>query len=158
MKACLAAGGRLRRLHAVAARRREPRRRSGAARRQPASNCCFHPGAVGSQRQGVAGAARRRRRLAPAFRHPLRRRRAAARAERQRPLPDLLAGRPAADRLGARARARARHVLAIGTCSAFGGIISAGENLTDACGLQFDGDQEGGLLGGDFRSRWPACR
>ncbi|MCP5250053.1 MAG: HupU protein [Candidatus Accumulibacter sp.] len=48
--------------------------------------------------------------------------------------------------------ARARHVIAIGSCSAYGGIISSGENLTDACGLQFDGDQEGGLLGGDFRA------
>jgi Ni,Fe-hydrogenase I small subunit len=44
------------------------------------------------------------------------------------------------------------YVLAIGTCSAYGGIISAGENVTEACGLQFDGDQEGGLLGKDFRA------
>ncbi|KFB71402.1 MAG: Periplasmic [NiFeSe] hydrogenase small subunit precursor [Candidatus Accumulibacter phosphatis] len=48
--------------------------------------------------------------------------------------------------------ARAQHVLAIGTCSAYGGIVSGGENVTDACGLQFDGDQEGGLLGKDFRA------
>ncbi|WP_313953126.1 HupU protein [Accumulibacter sp.] len=47
---------------------------------------------------------------------------------------------------------RARYVIAIGSCTAYGGIISAGENPTDACGLQFDGDQEGGLLGGDFRT------
>ncbi|MEF8731832.1 MAG: HupU protein [Candidatus Accumulibacter meliphilus] len=48
--------------------------------------------------------------------------------------------------------AQARTVIAIGSCSAFGGIISSGENLTDACGLQFDGDQAGGLLGPDFRA------
>jgi hypothetical protein len=86
----------------------------------------------------------------PAVRHPLRRRRAAARTERQRALPDPLRQRPAGDRLGARAGRTRPHVLAIGTCSAYGGIISAGENVTDACGLQFDGDQEGGLLGKDF--------
>ena len=48
--------------------------------------------------------------------------------------------------------ARAAYVLAIGTCSAYGGIVSGGENITGACGLQFDGDQEGGLLGTDFCS------
>ncbi|MBL8396492.1 MAG: HupU protein, partial [Candidatus Accumulibacter sp.] len=47
---------------------------------------------------------------------------------------------------------RAHHVLAIGTCSAYGGIVSSGENITDACGLQFDGDQKGGLLGNEFRA------
>ena len=48
--------------------------------------------------------------------------------------------------------ARARYVVAIGSCTAYGGIVSAGENVTEACGLQFDGDQEGGLLGADFRA------
>jgi Ni,Fe-hydrogenase I small subunit len=90
---------------------------------------------------------------AAAFRHPLHRRRAAARAERQRSLSYPFRQRPAADRLGARAGGAARAtVIAIGSCSAFGGIISSGENLTDACGLQFDGDQAGGLLGPDFRA------
>jgi NiFe hydrogenase small subunit HydA len=60
-------------------------------------------------------------------------------------------GRPVIDWVRELA-ARARHVIAIGSCTAFGGIISSGENLTDACGLQFDGDQAGGLLGPDFRA------
>jgi ferredoxin hydrogenase small subunit len=45
----------------------------------------------------------------------------------------------------------AQHVVAIGTCAAFGGITAAGSNPTDACGLQFDGDQVGGLLGSHWR-------
>ena len=48
---------------------------------------------------------------------------------------------------------RARHVLAIGSCAAFGGVTAAGGNLAEACGLQYDGDQPGGLLGGTWRSR-----
>ncbi|EXI69221.1 MAG: Periplasmic [NiFeSe] hydrogenase small subunit precursor [Candidatus Accumulibacter adjunctus] len=63
-----------------------------------------------------------------------------------------LAGRPLIDVVRDLAQ-RALHVLAIGTCSAYGGIIAAGENRSEACGLQFDGDQEGGVLGIDFRSR-----
>ena len=47
---------------------------------------------------------------------------------------------------------RAPYVLAVGSCTAFGGIPSAGANPTDACGLQFDGDRAGGLLGVDWRS------
>lgn len=47
---------------------------------------------------------------------------------------------------------RARHTVAIGTCAAFGGITSAGSNPSDACGLQYDGDLEGGALGAGFRS------
>lgn len=49
--------------------------------------------------------------------------------------------------------AQARHVLAIGTCAAYGGITAAGDNLVDACGLQYDGDTPGGLLGAGFRAR-----
>jgi len=45
---------------------------------------------------------------------------------------------------------RARHVVAVGSCAAYGGITSAGANLTDACGLQYDGAECGGLLGADF--------
>ena len=45
----------------------------------------------------------------------------------------------------------AQHVLAIGSCAAFGGITAAGSNPTDACGLQYEGDQTGGLLGSDWR-------
>ena len=47
---------------------------------------------------------------------------------------------------------RARHVLAVGSCAAFGGVTAAGLNPTDACGLQYDGDVAGGLLGVDFRA------
>lgn len=46
----------------------------------------------------------------------------------------------------------ARYTVAVGTCAAFGGITAAGGNPTDACGLQYEGDQAGGLLGSDYRS------
>ncbi len=47
---------------------------------------------------------------------------------------------------------RARHVVAVGTCAAYGGVTAAGVNPTDACGLQYDGDTPGGLLGAEFRA------
>ncbi|WP_439672989.1 hydrogenase (acceptor) (plasmid) [Cupriavidus necator] len=47
----------------------------------------------------------------------------------------------------------ADYTIAVGTCAAYGGITAAGANPTDACGLQYDGDQVGGLLGADYRSR-----
>ena len=47
---------------------------------------------------------------------------------------------------------KARYCIAVGTCAAFGGITAGGPNLTEACGLQFDGAHPGGLLGGDYRS------
>lgn len=47
----------------------------------------------------------------------------------------------------------ADHVIAVGTCAAYGGIAAGGGNPTDACGLQYDGDQPGGLLGAAYRSR-----
>lgn len=47
---------------------------------------------------------------------------------------------------------RATHVVAVGSCAAFGGIPAAGSNPTDACGLQFDGETPGGLLGPNFRT------
>lgn len=50
-----------------------------------------------------------------------------------------------------RLAARAGHVVAVGTCAAYGGITSAGSNPTDACGLQFDGASPGGALGAAFR-------
>ncbi len=50
-----------------------------------------------------------------------------------------------------RLAARAGRVLAMGTCAAYGGVASAGANPTDACGLQYDGDAAGGLLGGGWR-------
>jgi uptake hydrogenase small subunit len=48
---------------------------------------------------------------------------------------------------------RARHVLAIGSCAAYGGVTSAGGNPTDACGLQYEGETPGGLLGRPWRGR-----
>lgn len=49
--------------------------------------------------------------------------------------------------------AKAGHVVAVGSCAAFGGITAAGANEVEACGLTYDGRKEGGLLGADFRSR-----
>ncbi len=48
---------------------------------------------------------------------------------------------------------RADHVVAIGNCAAFGGITSAGDNPSEACGLQFSGEKSGGLLGTVFASQ-----
>jgi ferredoxin hydrogenase small subunit len=45
---------------------------------------------------------------------------------------------------------RAKHVVAMGSCAAFGGVTAAGINPTDACGLQYDGGNPGGLLGSPF--------
>jgi ferredoxin hydrogenase small subunit len=47
----------------------------------------------------------------------------------------------------------ARWVFAIGSCSAFGGFSAAStENPLEACGLQYESDEPGGLLGTAFRS------
>lgn len=46
----------------------------------------------------------------------------------------------------------AQHVLAIGSCAAWGGVSATGSNPTQACGLQYDDDQPGGLLGREFRA------
>lgn len=48
--------------------------------------------------------------------------------------------------------ARARHVVAIGSCAAYGGVPTATLNPTDAVGLAYAGAEAGGLLGGEFRS------
>ena len=48
--------------------------------------------------------------------------------------------------------AKARHVLAIGSCAAWGGISAGGSNPTDACGLQYEDDRAGGLLGAAFHA------
>ncbi|HDR9203671.1 TPA: HupU protein [Burkholderia vietnamiensis] len=53
----------------------------------------------------------------------------------------------------ARLASVAHYTVAIGTCAAYGGITAAGANPADACGLQYDGDQSGGLLGAAYRSR-----
>jgi uptake hydrogenase small subunit len=47
----------------------------------------------------------------------------------------------------------ATQVVAVGSCAAWGGITASGPNVTDACGLQYDGDRAGGLLGAEFVSR-----
>ncbi len=46
----------------------------------------------------------------------------------------------------------ARHVLAVGSCAAWGGISASGNNPTDACGLQYEDEHRGGLLGAGFRA------
>lgn len=48
--------------------------------------------------------------------------------------------------------AKAAYVVAVGTCAAYGGITAGGGNPSDACGLQYEGDRGGGLLGESFRS------
>jgi len=45
----------------------------------------------------------------------------------------------------------AAHVVAIGSCAAFGGITAGGGNPAEACGLQYHGEEPGGLLGEKFR-------
>jgi uptake hydrogenase small subunit len=47
----------------------------------------------------------------------------------------------------------AQHVVAIGACAAWGGITAIGANVAEACGLQYDGDRKGGLLGTEFVAR-----
>ncbi|HIE55796.1 MAG TPA: HupU protein, partial [Chromatiaceae bacterium] len=46
----------------------------------------------------------------------------------------------------------ARHVVAIGSCAAFGGITAAGDNPGEACGLQYIGERPGGLLSEDWQA------
>lgn len=48
---------------------------------------------------------------------------------------------------------QAEHVVAVGSCSSFGGIPAGGSNPTDAEGMQFTEDNPGGLLSEEFRSR-----
>lgn len=60
-------------------------------------------------------------------------------------------GRPMMD-IVASIAPRARYVLAVGSCAAFGGITAGGGNAAGAIGLAYDGRQAGGLLGADFRS------
>lgn len=61
-------------------------------------------------------------------------------------------GRPMRDWILDLARL-SEHVMAVGSCAAYGGITSGGGNPSESCGLQYDGDEPGGLLGGSFRSR-----
>ncbi|MEX0339475.1 MAG: HupU protein [Arenibacterium sp.] len=48
---------------------------------------------------------------------------------------------------------KATHVVAVGTCAAYGGVTSAGGNPAGAIGVQYDGANAGGLLGQSFRGR-----
>lgn len=63
---------------------------------------------------------------------------------------DARHGRPKKD-LAAALAARAQHVVAAGTCAAFGGI--GADSAIQATGLQFLKKEPGGLLGKDFRTR-----
>jgi len=47
----------------------------------------------------------------------------------------------------------ARHVVAVGSYAAWGGISAAGANTTEACGLQYEDERKGGLLGAGFVAR-----
>ena len=59
-------------------------------------------------------------------------------------------GRPLTEWVERLAR-RARWVIAIGSCTAFGGFSATTPgNPLEACGLQYDGDEPGGLLGEAF--------
>lgn len=62
---------------------------------------------------------------------------------------DTFAGRPKQDLLAGLAR-RARSVLAVGTCAAYGGIGADGD--VEATGLQFHKAERGGFLGASFRA------
>jgi len=48
---------------------------------------------------------------------------------------------------------KAQHVMTVGTCAAFGGVTSAGDNPASAIGVQYDGMHAGGALAADFRAR-----
>jgi NiFe hydrogenase small subunit HydA len=56
-----------------------------------------------------------------------------------------------------RLAAVAPRVAAVGACAAWGGITAGGDNPTEACGLQFEDEHPGGLLGEAFRTTegWP---
>jgi NiFe hydrogenase small subunit HydA len=56
-------------------------------------------------------------------------------------------------RIIAEAAKAARYVLAIGSCAAYGGVTAASDNVTEACGLSFEGPEPGGLLGAGFRAK-----
>ena len=44
------------------------------------------------------------------------------------------------------------YVVAVGSCSSYGGVTAGGINPSEATGLAFDSREPGGLLGTDFRS------
>jgi NiFe hydrogenase small subunit HydA len=61
-------------------------------------------------------------------------------------------GKPLADWVRAIA-ALADYTVAVGTCASFGGIMACGRNPMGAVGLQYYRDEQGGLLGTQYRSR-----
>lgn len=67
-------------------------------------------------------------------------------------LAQRFAGRPMAEWIAALAPC-ADHVVAVGSCAAFGGVPAAGPDPGEAVGLQFAGDKPGGALGREFRGR-----
>lgn len=52
-----------------------------------------------------------------------------------------------------RLAAKARFVVAMGTCAAFGGVHASGVNPSDCIGLQYDKQQPGGLFPPEWRSQ-----
>ncbi|EJW11477.1 Uptake hydrogenase small subunit precursor [Rhodovulum sp. PH10] len=48
---------------------------------------------------------------------------------------------------------RAGSVVAVGSCAAFGGVTAGAPDPAEACGLQFDKEVSGGVLGRDFRAK-----
>ena len=48
---------------------------------------------------------------------------------------------------------KAQYVVAVGSCAAFGGITAAGDNVSEATGLQYDGATQGALLSSSWRSK-----
>ena len=48
---------------------------------------------------------------------------------------------------------KAQYTLAIGSCTSFGGMGRSNKNPTEVKGLQYIGEQRGGLLGNDYLSR-----
>jgi ferredoxin hydrogenase small subunit len=60
-------------------------------------------------------------------------------------------GRPMIDWVSDLA-ARAKYVIAVGSCAAYGGITAAGSNPGGATGLQYEGRLTGGILGQNFLS------
>lgn len=47
----------------------------------------------------------------------------------------------------------AEYVVAVGSCAAYGGITAGGNNPGEACGVQYQDDVQGGLLGTKFTSK-----
>jgi len=63
---------------------------------------------------------------------------------------DTFRGRPKKELIAALAK-KARYIVAVGTCAAYGGVGSYDE--MEGVGLQFHHDKEGGFLGKEFRTK-----